>query len=336
MNNIERLTISQEKESEVKKEKIISFSVESLSGKKINEDKFLADKKNRIFGVFDGIGRTAAGEIASEITKETIEDASEVINKDIGIGGTEKDVEAVLKFAHEKILEDAKKNPERKKMGTTASVVKICKFKRQPLQAVIANVGDSRVYLCRKEKLKQITSDDLVDDSVIQLLTEKGSISSEKAKDLNDIVQYLGKEEGELKISIQTIKLNPGDKLLLCTDGITGNLDNFEIEKVLGEKDDINEAVKELVSRAQNIVEQGEEKTKDDITALMLKIEGFYEEQQVTVQRSDGRIEKGWYVEKILPENKIKVRKDIDEDGKKYLIKEISEERLKEMQNLEK
>jgi protein phosphatase len=204
----------------------ISFCSKSDVGKirEQNED-FMGDFKcesGRVFVVCDGLGGHAGGEIASKLAVNTIKEfITENPKKitDISILIFE-----ALNTANIAILNKAKKNTELKGMGTTCVILILIKG-----LAYFGNVGDSRLYLIREEKIKQIS----IDQSYVQELIDKGIISPEQAKyqpGRNIVLQALGND------NTFGPQLNPGgmeifknDKFILCSDGLSGMLSDNEI-----------------------------------------------------------------------------------------------------------
>ena len=130
-----------------------------------------------------------------------------------------------------------------KDMGTTL-VVALLRNKR----AYIANLGDSRIYRFRKGRLTQLTKD----HSVVSELLNKGKIKPEEAQNhesQGEITHYVGMEE-KAKPYIRSFSLKKGDRLLLCTDGLTDEIDDEAIASVLGTQDDCKTACQGLVNAA--------------------------------------------------------------------------------------
>ena len=126
-------------------------------------------------------------------------------------------------------------------------------------------VGDSRVYLLRKNGLEQLT----IDHSLTQALLDAGTISEEEAtthRYKNVLYRYLGTKEGGNGTDPRQLVPEPGDRLLLCSDGVTDGIDDGEISRILGEEDDPQQAAELLVNAA---LEGG---SKDNITAVVVHV----------------------------------------------------------------
>lgn len=188
-----------------------------------NQDAFFAGEisQDTTFAVVcDGMGGAKAGNVASETAVKTI---SEYIIKSYRNNMSVDDIIKMLKnaitSANIEIYDLSKANEHLSGMGTTvvAAVVR-------EGNAVIANVGDSRIYLVN-DKLTQLT----IDHSIVQTLIESGKITVEDAKvhpRKNVITRALG-AESEVAIDVAEYNLSKGETLLLCTDGLT----NFATEK---------------------------------------------------------------------------------------------------------
>lgn len=188
-----------------------------------NQDAFFAGEisQDTTFAVVcDGMGGAKAGNVASETAVKTI---SEYIIKsyrnNMSVDDIIKTLKNAITSANIEIYDLSKANEHLSGMGTTvvAAVVR-------DGNAVIANVGDSRIYLVN-DKLTQLT----IDHSIVQTLIESGKITVEDAKvhpRKNVITRALG-AESEVAIDVAEYNLSKGETLLLCTDGLT----NFATEK---------------------------------------------------------------------------------------------------------
>lgn len=176
--------------------------------------------------VCDGMGGQSAGNIASDMACGIITDK---IRKAVETGGMEDPrvlLESALREANYSIYKRSMVEPECHGMGTTAVVA----FVRGDT-AYCAHVGDSRIYLLRQGRLLQVTRD----HSLVQELMEKGEIKPEEMRThpgRNMITRAVG-----VSLTVETdlmqIPLEPGDKMLLCSDGLTNMVPNEQIAAVL-------------------------------------------------------------------------------------------------------
>ncbi len=190
--------------------------------REINEDAYLAN--DEIFAVADGLGGHQSGEIASSLAIKTLLEAKNELS--------EADPQALLIKCFEKVAatlyQSAILNPEQFGMGTTLTCALISDKK-----VCIAHVGDSRAYLLRKGGLKKLTED----HTLVAELVKEGRLSEEDAlthPQRNILTKALGVD---LKVEpdIASFELKPGDRLLLCTDGLTTMLRDKNIEEILNE-----------------------------------------------------------------------------------------------------
>ena len=182
-----------------------------------------------LFAVADGMGGALAGEVASGLAVSTV--GSEMSRRTAGAAGQTPPTESLpplliasVETANTQILGEGESNAQRRGMGTTLTAVWV------PVNtAEIAQVGDSRAYLFRGGHLQQLTKD----QSLVGKLLEDRIITEEEAERLphkNIILQALGSEE-PLDVVHQSRPLKPGDVLLLCTDGLTGVVNNRDLEE---------------------------------------------------------------------------------------------------------
>jgi protein phosphatase len=184
-----------------------------------------------LFAVADGMGGALAGEVASGLAVSTL--GSEMARRVRGITEGNEPPErhaemlrSAVEAANACIRGEGENNPQRTGMGTTLTAVWILGE-----TAEIAQVGDSRAYLFRDGHLKQLTKD----QSLVGKLIEDGIITEEEAERMagrNIILQALGTEE-PLEVVHEQMRLEGGDMLLLCTDGLSGVVNNRDLEEEL-------------------------------------------------------------------------------------------------------
>lgn len=172
------------------------------------------------YAVFDGLGGGSCGEVASYIAATEFHSRAKT-------GRAE--AEAFVSDAHKAIRQFAEKN-QAHSMGTTAAVLQI-----EDETAYVFNVGDSRVYLFRDGGLERLSKD----HSIRQLMIDSGLIKESEATAgpySNDLTQFIGmgsEEEIEPEAYEKTISILPGDLFLLCSDGLTGEMEEDDICELL-------------------------------------------------------------------------------------------------------
>lgn len=213
------------------------------------------EHKGALFIVADGMGGHAAGEVASEIAVDTISDVYYQDNDD--------DVPASLvhaiKCANASIHQRAAENMLRSGMGTTCVTAVLCGD-----MAYIANVGDSRAYLVRGDVVKQVSQD----HSWVAEQVRAGLLTEDQARthaQRNVITRCLG-TQAEVEIDIFTERLEKGDFLVLCTDGLSGLISDEDLRRIVSQFVP-QESVYHLVERAN------ENGGPDNITAIVVQVQ---------------------------------------------------------------
>lgn len=194
--------------------------------------------------VCDGMGGHAGGQVASHTAIETIKAFMMVEREDTP---AELIVQAI-DAANAHVLERASQQPELKGMGSTC-VMMIVRDGR----VYIGSVGDSRAYLIRNHRIRQLT----VDQSYVQMLVDAGTITAQEAERhprKNEITNAIGLQ-GMQPATVLPEALDPiaGDCFLLCSDGLSGMVADHDIAKVVSRQSEYTqmERVEELVNRAR-------------------------------------------------------------------------------------
>jgi len=228
-----------------------------------NEDNLFVDEKRGLFIVSDGMGGHQAGEVASNAVVTVLPPMIEQLAARIETPSKEA-FEQVLRDAilelSQRLRDESKGQAGLQGMGATVVVVWL-----QGQRAHMAYMGDSRIYLFRDKLLTQLTQD----HSVIALLLRHKEITEEEAKQhpaRGRLSRYVGME-GDTFSDLHSVSLFPGDRLLLCSDGLTGMVSHSEINQVLMSCPDPEAACNELVDMANKAG------GKDNITALIINFD---------------------------------------------------------------
>jgi serine/threonine protein phosphatase PrpC len=217
-----------------------------------NEDAYLV--QDPVFAVADGMGGHRGGNVASAMSLETLDAA------DIGRRGVPALV-AAIRTANRAVLERGEADRELAGMGTTITAVLI-----EGDRAHVAHVGDSRAYLLRAGALRQLTED----HTMVQELVRRGRLSPDEAEhhpQRSILTRALGVEQ-ELDVDELTLDLEPGDRLVLCSDGLTGMVTDDAIATTLAGAPDPQAACDRLVEMA---IEAGGD---DNVTVIVLEAVG--------------------------------------------------------------
>ena len=234
-----------------------------------NEDSFHVNEKYGLFTIADGMGGHAAGEVASRIAVDVINEFMELSGNDSditwpfeyddSISLEENRIFTAIKMANNKIFEVIRERKELEGMGTTLVILLV-----QDDKCYIGHVGDSRAYLVRDGQIRQVTSD----HSWVNEQMKLGVLTRAEAAThpyRNVVTRALGGRD-IIKADVTCQKLEPGDKLLLCSDGLNSMLDDEQIRDVVVEsKDDLEAGCKSLVAAAN---EAGGD---DNITVILAR-----------------------------------------------------------------
>lgn len=209
--------------------------------RKGNEDSFLASPPT--FAVADGMGGANGGEVASAMAVEVLRQGLRGLPGGAGL-------ELLAREADRAIHERAKRDPSLRGMGTTLTAARIDPGLpgQGPGVAQIVHVGDSRAYLFRDGRLRRLTRD----HTLVDQLVRAGQISAAAAAthpSRNVLLNVLG-GGASLEVDVSSVRLKPGDRLLLCTDGVTGLVEDRRIAQILSTVPDPRHAARALVATA--------------------------------------------------------------------------------------
>ncbi|MBA2326436.1 MAG: Stp1/IreP family PP2C-type Ser/Thr phosphatase [Actinobacteria bacterium] len=215
-----------------------------------NEDARLINKTMDLYAVADGMGGHQAGEVASETAIEALRAA-------VAKGTPIRDA---ITLANDAVLERSAADERLRGMGTTMTAATLAAGGT----LLIGHVGDSRAYLVRDGELQQVTED----HSLVEEMVRGGELTPEQAEvhpQRSVITRALGIEPG-VEVDMYPIELHDGDRILLCSDGLTGMVRTEDIAAILQREPDPQKAANELVDTANKA--GGE----DNITVVILDV----------------------------------------------------------------
>src|SRR6266700_4818854 len=221
-------------------------------------------ERGSLFVVADGMGGAAAGEVASEMATETI------YRQMVRAWGGEREatpqrfayrLKEALEVANGHIHAYAKAHPEVRGMGTTTTAVGVLGD-----HFYLTQVGDSRAYLIRNGQAVQLTRD----QSLMQRLVEAGELTEEEAarsERRNIILQALG-PDARVKVDLTHQEVRKGDILVLCSDGLSGQVRKEEVGQAATEETNLEKICDRLIALAN---ERG---GPDNLTVVVARFEG--------------------------------------------------------------
>ena len=199
--------------------------------------------RGNVLGVCDGMGGAAAGEVASQLAVDIIYD---VLCADPAPESHDELARRLVQAVEEagiRIFNEARADRSRRGMGTTSTIAAL-----MDSRLFLAQVGDSRAYILRNGQLVQVTRD----QSLVTQLIEAGQLTEEEAETFehnNIILQALGTADS-VQVDLTYVDLRRGDRLMLCSDGLSGMIRADEIRQVLLTFADPLQACRELTDRA--------------------------------------------------------------------------------------
>jgi protein phosphatase len=237
----------------------------------LNEDVYLVRAERGLFVVCDGVGGTPAGEVASRMAVDTVLDRLRASNgATIASGAGEPRylpqtislVDAV-RHSNQFIYEEARKDPRHAEMGTT--LVGACL--KQHIASVV-HVGDSRAYLWHNGRLEPLTRDHSLVEAQIHagLLDRAESLHSAHQ---NILVRVLGREP-DVDVEVNEVPVQPGDYLLLCSDGLTRMVPEPALADAISRLRDPQRICDDLIDAANR------HGGADNITVVVVEVKGSW------------------------------------------------------------
>jgi PPM family protein phosphatase len=235
-----------------------------------NQDAYLLEPGLGLFIVADGMGGRAGGEVASRLAVDSLSiEVAKHLNqvKDLELNGRRSFFTSTINRASLRIYERSLELPQYRGMGTTVSLLWISPFASELDSfsnfAIIGHVGDSRCYLNRSGILFQLTDDhSLVNEQIkAGILSPRDPMISQMRNVITRCVGYQEEEE----VDTRALQILPGDRFLLCSDGLSTKVSDEEIRKALDQKD-LENVPRELTDLAN---ERGGD---DNITVVIVAV----------------------------------------------------------------
>jgi serine/threonine protein phosphatase PrpC len=234
-----------------------------------NEDSAFVDGGSQFFIVADGMGGHAAGEVASAMAVETVRKTLEASRARVtsfarkpsedGRRELVQLLQSAVLAAHQAVFQRGSRESDKQGMGTTLDVLLIA-----GAEAFVAHVGDSRTYLIRDGRASQITTD----HTVAEVLVIEGKLTIEEAQvsPLRTILVNAIGVSADVGVEMAHLQLRPGDRLLLCSDGLH---DYFVAEQEIAEKLSNGDPQKSLAEMVELAKERG---GHDNITGVIVDV----------------------------------------------------------------
>ena len=233
---------------------VTAYGVTHPGPRASNEDAFLIDTAGGVFVVADGMGGHNAGEVAAGLAVEAIRTF---------VGDDEQpsagSLEDAVRAANRNILDTAARRPECAGMGTTVAAALVT-----PTGAILTSVGDSRIYRMREGRLTQLTKDD---SWIAKLLSEGVALTQVEIErhPMRHVLTDVVGTRADLTPHAEEHAFEPGDTLMLCSDGLHGILRSDLIEELLSANVPVPALAETLVSTA---VANG---ATDNVTVVVLR-----------------------------------------------------------------
>jgi serine/threonine protein phosphatase PrpC len=246
---------------------VLRKALQVLHGSLVQEEVYFSSPLGYFFLVADGVGGHSGGEQASALTVNALENfVLDTLSWCGELHAEEADAllaefQHALSQADARLFREVRRHPELTGMGTTTTLGYLHEG-----QLYVAHVGDSRCYLLRGQMLYRLTSDHtLVAEMVDQGLLKPEEVGQHAFRHV--ITNVVGGSDPGVRVEVHKLPLEPRDRVLFCSDGLTEMVPDEEIGEVLGSEADPEKACKRLVNRAN------EEGGKDNITVVIVHCE---------------------------------------------------------------
>ncbi len=215
-----------------------------------NEDSMILEPKYGLYAVLDGMGGANAGDIASQMARDAIRDYVIARRAPSGLASSanyalaRQLLEAAIQAGSSSVFQASQANRERHGMGTTVVACLLVDQKH----LVVGHVGDSRAYLLRQGRLQALTRD----HTIVEELVDRGLLTPDEAERhpyKNVLSRNLGARP-ETRVDIIDLELLPGDRVMLCSDGLYGYASTEAIQYILGSGDEPQHVARDLIELA--------------------------------------------------------------------------------------
>ena len=236
--------------------------------RKVNEDSFLVSPETSLYAVCDGMGGHNAGEVASRMAIETISAfiTRSAVEKEItwpwgldaNLSFDANRLKTAIRLANARVFQAADNREELTGMGTTVVTALVSGETMS-----VGSAGDSRCYLVRGGELKQLTRD----DSWVSAALGEGILNSDDVErhPLRNVITKAVGARDAIDLDVLEHELEPGDVVMLCSDGLHGMIGDQEIAKILKSPDSLEETSARLVDAAN------EAGGRDNVTVVLLR-----------------------------------------------------------------
>ncbi len=206
--------------------------------RKLNEDSFLVDPETNLYAVCDGMGGHNAGEVASRMAIEALDAFVQKSHRekeitwpyglDANLSFAGNRLKTAIKLANRKVFRAADNREDYTGMGTTVVAALVSEDERL---LTVGSAGDSRCYVLRGGELKQVTTD----DSWVSAAWAEGILSAEEIErhPLKNVITKAVGAKDSIEIDVVEHKLEPGDLVLICSDGLHSMINDEAIREVL-------------------------------------------------------------------------------------------------------
>jgi protein phosphatase len=252
----------------VRKNNEDTFLVADLTSGSVTPDSaalnHVVGEKGSLFLVADGMGGAEAGEVASQMAVELV--VQETLDELENAGSADREtfvniLKRSIENANLAILQESRRNAHRRGMGTTLTAAAA-----NGASIIFAQLGDSRAYLARNGRIAQMTRD----QTLVAQMVAAGTLKPEEARQhpqRNVILQALGVQE-RIDVVLSCADLKRGDRVVLCSDGLSGKVDAEEVKESLEASANPEDACRRLIALAR---QRGGE---DNITAVVAQFDG--------------------------------------------------------------